>query len=594
MSSPVSPQDAHSQAVISLQELELKGKQIRLLHLHSGSRDDPITCTLSTTDLDDNPRYEALSYAWGDPWIYRPIVLEGREVNVTANLAAALRRVRLPSEDRCLWVDALCINQANETEKSHQVNLMKEVYENTSGGVVWLGDFADEYTESEVKAQPGLYISRSRAERALEVIRTLAADEHLPSSPATEEGSKAFWDLTHLTWWNRMWTVQEVILPGTVKLLVGSIELQWLDLWKAVAHYLLHQRANCCEMTRRNKHLRSIYFAEALLQYFRQNRFRKNIAQCFLFFRRRMATDKRDKIFGLLGLLVDPDERKALMADYSVDWRQLYRDTIAKLIPIMDDLIPLIRRREQVRDPLLPSWVPDFSDGDVRDLAATMEVVAYPYLTFNACNGTTPVLDPESAPLELKLQGIELDTIERTGSLITIERIEDCPEARRGVEEWQKMLGDLDRPYLTGETYGDAFWRLFAFDHIEVVMDDPNKKKQTKADRQNQNEKQQQNKDRLDSTDGNEAPLLAALANSMFFITKKGAIGRGVAETQVGDVAFVLYGGKVPFVLRRDLERPTEDVYKYIGHAYIHGIMDGEALNADHEYDLEEKWITLI
>src|SRR3569833_1801495 len=103
MSSPVSPQDAHSQAVISLQELELKGKQIRLLHLHSGSRDDPITCALSTTDLDDNPRYEALSYAWGEDKKNHPNKQKKRKDKVTANLAAALRRLRLPSEDRCLW-----------------------------------------------------------------------------------------------------------------------------------------------------------------------------------------------------------------------------------------------------------------------------------------------------------------------------------------------------------------------------------------------------------------------------------------------------------------------------------------------------------
>src|SRR3569833_4033087 len=79
-------------------------------------------------------------------------------------------------------------------------------------------------------------------------------------------------------------------------------------------------------------------------------------------------------------------------------------------------------------------------------------------------------------------------------------------------------------------------------------MDDPDEDWLSIADRRCRDEDRQLFMDRLDSTDGNEAPLQAALANSMFFITKKGAIGRGVAETQVGDVAFVLYGGKVAFV----------------------------------------------
>ena len=52
-------------------------------------------------------------------------------------------------------------------------------------------------------------------------------------------------------------------------------------------------------------------------------------------------------------------------------------------------------------------------------------------------------------------------------------------------------------------------------------------------------------------------------------------IGLGPAETQHGDIVCVLFGGKLPFVLR-PTETPRE--YEYVGNCYVHGIMGGEAL----------------
>lgn len=98
--------------------------QIRLLHLQPHLNDDgEITCSLSLCNLDDEKsRYEALSYEWGDSAdTLHSIRLDGSKFAVRGNLWLALFHLRDNDSIRVLWIDALCINQANEGERNHQV-----------------------------------------------------------------------------------------------------------------------------------------------------------------------------------------------------------------------------------------------------------------------------------------------------------------------------------------------------------------------------------------------------------------------------------------------------------------------------------------
>jgi hypothetical protein len=116
---------------------------IRLLRLFPASTfDADIKCELFNTTLDakDRVSFEALSYTWGDVNSTSPIILHGNLHLITKTLKLALRHLRYPERERILWVDALCINQSNNSEKSQQVLQMRHVY---CGGaqrvVVWLG-----------------------------------------------------------------------------------------------------------------------------------------------------------------------------------------------------------------------------------------------------------------------------------------------------------------------------------------------------------------------------------------------------------------------------------------------------------------------
>lgn len=79
-------------APFNFQNLQLHQQQIRLFHLQPGEFHDPISATLSIAYLGDCPKYEALSYVWGDPNVCYDITVDDHTVAVTINLWAALRR----------------------------------------------------------------------------------------------------------------------------------------------------------------------------------------------------------------------------------------------------------------------------------------------------------------------------------------------------------------------------------------------------------------------------------------------------------------------------------------------------------------------
>ena len=74
--------------------------------------------------------------------------------------------------------------------------------------------------------------------------------------------------------------------------------------------------------------------------------------------------------------------------------------------------------------------------------------------------------------------------------------------------------------------------------------------------------------------------LIGMMENQTFFITKWGYIGIGPPDTCAGDQIWVFKGGNVPFVMRDvGAERNEQSQLTLVGDAYVHGIMDGEAMD---------------
>jgi hypothetical protein len=133
----------------------LEDRNIRLLRVELDTYRAPLRCHLIDASLDDDSLdFEALSYDWGDSGITEPIICSGEVVQVTVNLADALRRIRLGISPHmfvkqhnikiyrpaALWVDAICINQTEISERNSQVQLMRDIYTKAKRVIVWLGD----------------------------------------------------------------------------------------------------------------------------------------------------------------------------------------------------------------------------------------------------------------------------------------------------------------------------------------------------------------------------------------------------------------------------------------------------------------------
>ena len=132
----------------------LKPESIRLLTLiPDEDQTSSINCRLmdySLLDVEEHDvhLYEAISYAWGDPTKTFPIYIDGRHLNVTANLHDALLRLRNRYIERIIWVDAVCINQEDLRERGSQIQLMAKIYAKAHQVNVWLGESAHDSSQA--------------------------------------------------------------------------------------------------------------------------------------------------------------------------------------------------------------------------------------------------------------------------------------------------------------------------------------------------------------------------------------------------------------------------------------------------------------
>ena len=184
----------------------LQKNEIRLLILEpSLSEKAQIRCVQKKVSLDDDPTYEALSYAWGDPTPVNDILLDGRSFKVTLSAWDALKALRHKISPRVLWIDAICINQTDLAERSEQVKLMGAIYKKASSVRVWLGPDDDGDKD------------------AIPILKTMlsvtgAKDITLGLDTGSRDRISQLQRFFARSWWERLWVVQEVALGQKVAL----------------------------------------------------------------------------------------------------------------------------------------------------------------------------------------------------------------------------------------------------------------------------------------------------------------------------------------------------------------------------------------
>lgn len=120
-------------------------REIRLLSVEQGDSPEDIRCFLYAASLDNPPPYIAVSYEWGEPEPLVDIEIDWKWFSVRHNLFLLLQYLSSYHSLRnqyppCrFWVDAICIDQENTSEKGSQVQNMGRVFRQADHVITWLG-----------------------------------------------------------------------------------------------------------------------------------------------------------------------------------------------------------------------------------------------------------------------------------------------------------------------------------------------------------------------------------------------------------------------------------------------------------------------
>lgn len=394
-------------------EGQLKPRNIRLLKLlPAGSRSDDIHCTIDQACLDDDKvQYEALSYTWGDGTQRSDLYCNGKHLSVTSNLGQALRYLRSREKTRTLWIDAICINQADNEEKSHQIALMRDVYTKAHRVIAWIGEENPADAAAMEIGDPNPLPENSPiGER---VIKLSGLQAKLKSSLISAR------TLIQRPWFGRAWIIQEAALAKRLQIQCGEKILDWESLYSNLRLMSQTADANGTPLTFGNISYRRLEFIETT-----RNNVKlagsgsnegvnlsdpklpwKDFHSAVNNGRLYGASNPRDHIYALLGL-VDENAAKSLLVDYSQPHTAIYRTFVRHIVQQTRDLT-VLGQIDSSTTPDLASWVPDYAR------ASMVEPLCSDDRPFYAASGDSEArLMGSNDPFALELSGIFIDEVE--------------------------------------------------------------------------------------------------------------------------------------------------------------------------------------
>ncbi|KAM0350539.1 hypothetical protein ACHAPU_003022 [Fusarium lateritium] len=569
--------------------LDISNPFIRLLVLQPGELDDSIEGNILVVNLDDSPNYETLSYVWGDATLELTVTVAGQPVVVTDNLHAALRRVRYTDRGRVLWVDALCIHQLDIKEKTHQVTMMGRIYKDSQQCIVWLGEISNEeklgYTAEDVHT-------------AFDMIRLVADEElegHLPANLSTSIARKAATSalsgmmLRKNKWWLRIWTIQEAVLTGQKTIVWGDASISWAKCVEAAKEMAEPWQQHRRVVDLLSPELYSWDINEFITPFISLELTKEDALPLFTAhrWRYREATDPRDKVYGLIGL-VNRAHIPSINCDYALSTAAVFAKFTLDMLRSERSLSPLIGwRGESHATPGLPTWALDMVRPSPLINWGCKFWEHYDRYHFSSADDSSElVLDTLCNESVLCLKGIIVDTVCLVDEGIAVDEKVMLPNEDfvRVIERRQNILKDfVERSsdnLVSDRDRKNAFWRTMLGDAITY---------DERVTRRAVPEDEDLFDQFLNGCEWNDAAesLRSMVLNQSFFITKSGLLGIGPPHIRNGDVVCVLLGGRVPFILR-PVEGDTkgfgdQEGFSFVGDSYVHSIMDGELLPSSQD-----------
>ncbi|KAH7383564.1 heterokaryon incompatibility protein-domain-containing protein [Cadophora sp. MPI-SDFR-AT-0126] len=585
------------------------GSEIRVIVLPPGQGlSADIKCTLEVALLASPPEYFALSYAWGKDEPTHQISIDKCKFLVTENLLSALRHLICESQPQKIWVDAICINQEDNAEKSQQVQQMAQIYSKAIGAIVWLGDA---YEDSGLAFDTLERLSSMSAVlRTLEAhpsdqpldrdwaLRTILDSEILRRDNKTLEwleknirkdiswltdnqvdmeglfGTQALVATTrlfHRRWWKRIWIVQEFVLPRAIMFQCGNRILQ-LSIFEG-GYFSF-----CSLLTRQHPRLKiqnvsvpqlwkdlgrgvSLFWLRDTHQTGRDLGERRSLLHLLYSTKTHYCKDRRDKIFALLSLAND-ELAELVEIDYNITTSTLYCELAAKWILLTDNLDILNcchSTTHSNRVSGLPTWVPDWT------MVRMASLISSSFQTgkrkFNASLGASfdsSLVKELNGFSEIRTEGYQFDTVNEIG----IEYLPNDDEESRAItiHQWQILANQRG-------VSPAAFWTTVSGGN---ELTDVTKERAAEArSRWCFLDAEQQKW----SYDLESRLLLDSAWSSLFFFSSNGFMGITRENIQIGDSICILFGAQTPFILRKQGEG-----YILIGECYVDGIMEGEAM----------------
>lgn len=565
-----------------------------------------IECELETVAISSKPIYNALSYTWNNEKSEKIITCNGQHLQVTPSLFEALLVLQAESRHP-IWIDAICIDQSNRIDKERQVPLMGAYYSQAASVIVWLGP-SGPYTDL-------VFEGMNRLLKAFQTISShvVASKAVLESCslPGPDDGIwRGIGDLYSRSWFQRLWTVQEVALAQQTLVYCGSKVVMWHHLAEIAAGV---SRAGLVNLARGFENVdpsQTDGFSGAMfpdfIAEFRTKYKGYPLHSALHFARSRQASDTLDKVYAVLGL-VDEDARNQVRVDYSEEarkdlWR-VYVNAVRVALTHPNCGLSWLLMEASSQETLqgLPSWCPN--------LSSRLKAFALPYQFSNAGGPSDDKLKFSMSDDNKQsfFQAYQFDTIAETipgtWQWHVDTKLQGGPDgcAARGWAWMNKCLElsrkTLNQPGIIPEplvrtlvadvlheppTPSPDIKLLFkclfpATVYLQALRDLPHLAHKAVSDDEKVALQRYLN------------PMNMVCGGRAFFATSSGRIGIGPTETKLGDVICVLKGARVPFVFRAVPE--CDGFHELVGEAYVHGIMQGELFEGQ---ELAWKSFTLI
>ncbi|RDW59557.1 hypothetical protein BP6252_12644 [Coleophoma cylindrospora] len=608
--------------------LDASKNEIRLLKVHPNlvPDDTKIRGKLIHKPLSEDT-FVALSYTWEDPALTSwpeasQCVLNldsGEILHIGKNLTAFLLMLRGTTAVDLYWIDAICINQGDVDERNTEVTRMHDIYKLASEVLIWLGPEGEEGSLAASfiqKLHNQCYMADPEFDDA----------EYWPVWPATVkswvkenilnrnhvESWRALNTLLCRPWWNRLWVTQELALAKRQFFVCGHEVIPFgglfCVLWNISESYfpwisklLASQGVNLIES--RVDIVQDLLYLGSAAGYI-------DLLQALWFTIDRLATDDRDKIYGILGISSDSNSIIST-ADYSLDVSDLYKEVVKAMIATRGDLDYLSLVFNRGTDWSKPPWIPSASRGEIYMFNTSFFEGNIRTFDFHATNEKKPVVTFCADSPAFIAEGFLVDVVDGVGpagydftSTAVQSRFENnsylCNE-ETVLALWKTLVCSIneqgdDDTLLAPDVFGELFVSQC---HIiestpESNIDVPKAKFEAwylqhrdwnfggrpirswiQSAYRIAATKDAQIKDPLEHPRWNEFDKCWSwpAPGRRLMSTHQGYLGLVPDSTQPGDLVCLLFGGRMPFILRR-----IGGFYVLIGDSYVHGMMLGEAI----------------